>query len=213
MTVDGPTLTLTFDDGPDEHWTPRVLEELERLGAHACFFMTGERLCAAPWIARKVAGAGHEIGLHCDQHIRHTEMDESEIEADTVAALAAFAEVGLFPTRWRTPWGICTPATVRVAERHGLELVHWSIDTHDWRGDSPRDMLGAAAERLQDGAIVLMHDGLGPGSLRAGCENTLALLAPLCSLAAERGLSAAPPTTLSTLPVAVALVPGMSAEL
>jgi peptidoglycan-N-acetylglucosamine deacetylase len=205
------TLLLTFDDGPDERWTPRVLEELERLEALACFFMIAEQLCSAPWIARAVAGAGHEIALHCDRHIRHTEMTEREIEADTVAALAAFAEVGLFPVRWRTPWGICTPATVRVAARHGLELVHWSIDTHDWRGDYPEVMLKAVEEGLQDGAIVLMHDGLGPGAIRDGCANTIALLEPLCSLAAKRGLSAATSALRDASPAAAELAPGMSA--
>ncbi|MHB8241973.1 MAG: polysaccharide deacetylase family protein [Solirubrobacteraceae bacterium] len=184
-------LFLSFDDGPDEEWTPRVLGELARLGAHATFFLIGERLRAFPWIARAAEAAGHGVELHCERHIRHTELTEHQIEADTIAALASFAEVGLFPTRWRTPWGICTPETVRVAERHGLELVHWSIDTHDWRGDSVRDMLAVAARGLEDGAVVLMHDGLGPGSLRLGCENTLGLLAPLCSLAAKRKLSVA----------------------
>jgi peptidoglycan/xylan/chitin deacetylase (PgdA/CDA1 family) len=205
-------LLLTFDDGPDERWTPGVLEKLERLGARACFFMIAERLCSAPWVARAVAGAGHEIALHCDRHIRHTEMTEREIEADTIAALAAFAEVGLFPTRWRTPWGICTPATVRVAARHGLELVHWSVDTHDWRGDSPRDMLEAVDEGVERGAIVLMHDGLGPGAIRESCANTIALLEPLCSLAVERGLALAASKRPSPGPAALQLASGISVE-
>ncbi len=168
-----------------------MLSELSRLEAHATFFLIGERLRALPWIAREAEAAGHAVELHCERHVRHTELTERQIEADTVAALASFAEVGLFPTRWRTPWGICTPETVRVAERHGLELVHWNIDTHDWRGDSAGDMLAVAARGLEDGAVVLMHDGLGPGSLRLGCENTLGLLAPLCALAAKHELSVA----------------------
>jgi peptidoglycan-N-acetylglucosamine deacetylase len=178
-----PGLLLTFDDGPDETWTPRVLEELERCGARATFFAIGERLRTVPTLARRIMSAGHEIGLHCERHIRHTDLSEHEIEADTIAALASFAEVGLSPTRWRTPWGVCTSATERVAERHDLELVHWDIDTHDWRGDSVAEMLDAAAAALEDGAVVLMHDGLGPGALRSGCENTVELIAPLHALA------------------------------
>jgi peptidoglycan/xylan/chitin deacetylase (PgdA/CDA1 family) len=189
--VPEPRISLTFDDGPDETWTPHVLGELERCGAHASFFVIAERLRLAPWVVGEVAAAGHEIALHCDRHVRHTDLSEREIEADTIAALASFAEVGLFPVRWRTPWGVCTPASVRVAERHGLELVHWSIDTHDWRGDSPAAMLDAAEADLEDGVIVLLHDGLGPGSRRDGCANTVALIEPLCALAAERGLSVA----------------------
>ncbi len=181
-------ISLTFDDGPDETWTPRVLAELERCEARASFFLIGERLRAAPEVAREVIDAGHEIGLHCDRHLRHSDLDESEIEADTIAGLASLAELGLSPRHWRTPWGVQTPASARVAARHGLKLVHWSIDTHDWRGDTSTAMLEAAAEDLEDGAIVLMHDGLGPGARRDGCANTVELLAPLCALAGQRGL-------------------------
>lgn len=173
-------LYLTFDDGPDREWTPRVLEELERCGARATFFVIGERVRAAPQVLEAVHRAGHGLALHCDRHIRHSELDEAQIEADTSAALATLAEVGVRPALWRTPWGTRTPASERVAERHGLELVHWTFDTHDWRGDSAEEMLAAAAADLvADDAIVLMHDALGPGARRAGCQNTLALIAPL----------------------------------
>jgi peptidoglycan/xylan/chitin deacetylase (PgdA/CDA1 family) len=138
------------------------------------------------------SGAGHEIALHCHRHVRHIDLAEAEIELDTRAALSTLANIGLHPTRWRTPWGIYTPATFDVAERLGLELVHWTIDTHDWRGDSAAVMLDRASGELGDCAIVLMHDALGPGSERAGCENTLELIAPLAALAQVQGLTLAP---------------------
>lgn len=177
------SLLLTFDDGPDEKWTPRVLEELDRCEMSATFFLIGERVRAAPQIPHLQELAGHQIGLHCDRHIRHTELSEKEIEEDTLAALATLSRLGVYPTLWRTPWGVSTPATLRVAERHGLELVHWTHDTHDWRGDPAEEMLEQAASNIGEDAIVLMHDALGPGALREGCENTVALLAPLCALA------------------------------
>ncbi len=178
----GP-LFLTFDDGPDEHWTPRILEELERCDARATFFVVGERVRAAPELVAAVSDAGHEVALHCDRHIRHTDLSEDEIEADTVSALASLALLGRRPRLWRTPWGICTPASLRVAERYGLELIHWSFDTHDWRGDSPAQALADIDGALGANAIVLMHDAIGPGARRAGCENTLALIAPLLAAA------------------------------
>jgi peptidoglycan-N-acetylglucosamine deacetylase len=177
--VHSGAISLTFDDGPDELWTVRVLAELRRLDIRATFFLMGERVQATPWLARAIAQDGHEIGLHCHRHIRHIDLGEPEIEADTLAALATFADIGITPTRWRTPWGMQTPASVRVAERHGLNLVHWTIDTHDWRGDTSEEMLVRVKEGLEDGAIVLMHDALGPGATRTGCEQTLALLEPL----------------------------------
>ncbi len=185
----GGACTLTFDDGPDPRWTPRVLAELERCGVPATFFVIGERVAYDPEPARSALRAGHDVELHCHRHVRHTELTEAELEADTVAALAEFERAGLGrPRYWRTPWGARSAATERVAARQGLRLVDWTIDTHDWRGDGRMAMLETADALLEDGAIVLLHDGLGPGALRAGVEQTIGLIAPFAALARDRGL-------------------------
>ncbi len=183
------SLALTFDDGPNDYWTPYVLGVLAQAGVSATFFMIGDCLRTARPAAQAVIDAGGELQLHCDRHVRHSELSEAEIEADTLRALDAFAELGVRPTLWRTPWGVCTPATERVAARHGLSLVHWTIDTHDWRGDSVATMLAVARARFEHGGIVLMHDGIGPGSQRIGAQNTAELLLPLIAAARAEGLS------------------------
>jgi peptidoglycan/xylan/chitin deacetylase (PgdA/CDA1 family) len=185
-------LSLTFDDGPDRHWTPRVLGALQQARLHATFFMVGERVLAAPAIARAVIEAGHEVQLHCHRHLRHTELSEGEIEQDTDAALVVLGRIGVRPTHWRTPWGVSTEATLRVASARGLKLVRWSIDTHDWRGDSAVTMLARARPMLADGGAVLMHDALGPGALRKGCGNTVELLGGLVAAARQQGLGVGP---------------------
>ncbi len=201
-------LSLTFDDGPDPLWSARILAELDRCAARATFFVIGEHARGNPSIVTRALDRGHEIALHCHRHVRHSELSESEIEADTRTALRTLVRLGVQPARWRTPWGVQTAATVRVAERFGLELVGWTIDTHDWRGDPAAAMLARAKEELSgsEQAIVLMHDGLGPGAQRAGCEQTLALLEPLTALARARGLvldtlaaNAGAPCALDTL--------------
>ena len=136
--------------------------------------------------------AGHEIQLHCDRHIRHTELTEAELQLDTELALDALATVDVRPQLWRAPWGICTDASVRVAAQVGLQLVRWSIDTHDWRGDQPQHMLADIHDQLADGGAVLMHDAIGPGAQRAGCQNTVALLPALAAAARADGLALAP---------------------
>lgn len=186
------TLSLTFDDGPDARWTGRVLEALSAADARATFFMVGERVKSAPAAALAVLEAGHEVQLHCERHLRHSELSEAEIERDTSVGLASLATVGVRPALWRTPWGVRTKASGRVARAHRLRLVDWTIDTHDWRGDSPAAMLAGAQPLLTDRAVVLMHDALGPGALRAGCDNTLALIEPLLWTAREEGFVVAP---------------------
>jgi peptidoglycan/xylan/chitin deacetylase (PgdA/CDA1 family) len=188
----GGVCTLTFDDGPDSIWTPRVLAALDRCGARATFFVVGERVAHDSGPARAALAAGHEVELHCHRHVRHTELTETELEADTIAALDELERTGLGrPRYWRTPWGVRTAATEHVAARQELRLVDWTIDTHDWRGDGSAAMLETADALLGDGAIVLMHDALGPGALRAGIEETIDLIAPLVALARGRGLSLA----------------------
>jgi peptidoglycan/xylan/chitin deacetylase (PgdA/CDA1 family) len=186
--ADSGICTLTFDDGPDPRWTPRVLWQLRRCRAHATFFAIGERVARAPETIRAIRELGHDVELHCHRHVRHSELDEDALERDTVTALETFALAGVTPTRWRPPWGIVTEATRDVAARHHLELVRWTIDTHDWRGDPGHRMLELATLALHDGAVILMHDGLGPGARRDGCFETVELIAPLIWTARRGGL-------------------------
>lgn len=185
-------LSFTFDDGPDEVWTPRMHAELERLGVRATFFAIGERALCHPGLLRVAVEVGHEVQLHCHRHVRHTQLSEPELRLDTEQALEALSHAGIVPTLWRPPWGISTPASRRVASSFGLRLVGWSIDTHDWRGDQPAAMLAAAERDLPAGGSVLMHDALGPGATRSGCENTLALLDGLSRAARELGVEPVP---------------------
>jgi peptidoglycan-N-acetylglucosamine deacetylase len=168
-------LWLTYDDGPDPEWTPRVLDALAAHGAIATFFVLGPCAERHPELVTRAMDEGHEIGLHADEHVRHTERSEAELRRDTDAALGRLAGLGVRPSRWRTPWGVQSPATPGLAAERGLELVHWTVDTHDWRGDTAGEMLAACRPGLEPGAVVLMHDGLGPGALRGGCEETVEL--------------------------------------
>jgi peptidoglycan/xylan/chitin deacetylase (PgdA/CDA1 family) len=170
-----------------------VLAELDRCDVRATFFMIGERIALNCALARAVVEAGHDVELHCNRHIAHTDLTHRQLESDTRAAFSAFREAGLpQPERWRPPWGLRTEATGRVSSRHSLELVHWTIDTHDWRGDTSAEMLEAAHTSLHDRAVFLMHDALGPGAQRAGCRETVELIEPLSAAAKERGLHIRP---------------------
>ncbi len=185
-------VSFTFDDGPDEVWTPRVNAELARLGVRATFFAIGERVLRWPELVRRAVAVGHEVQLHCHRHIRHTQLTEPELRSDTERGLEALASVGVEPTLWRAPWGITTPASRRLARAFGLRLIGWSIDTHDWRGDEPATMLAAARPALPVGGSILMHDALGPGATRSGCENTVALLEGLTEAARRLGMEPTP---------------------
>ncbi len=169
-------LRLTFDDGPDPVWTPRILDALRAARMRATFFVIAPRAQANPGLVRRARAEGHAVELHCHEHVRHTELGEGQGRADTRRALKALAAIGVHPRRWRTPWGVHAPWTAGIAREHELELCGWDVDTHDWRGDSAEAMLAGIGPLLRDDAVVLLHDGLGPGARRDGCAETLRLV-------------------------------------
>lgn len=180
-------LHLTLDDGPCPAGTPAVLDALRGHGT-ATFFALGTRVRERPDLVTGALADGHEIGLHADEHVAHTELDAREIADDADRALHALAAVGVRPSLWRTPWGRTTDATPAVARARGLRVVGWDHDTHDWDGRPAGGMLGALRRALPRGGVVLCHDGIGPGARRTDVTETARLLSGVVTWAARRAL-------------------------
>lgn len=136
--------------------------------------------------------AGHGVEFHCVEHVRHTDSPRAKIEADLREGLETLSTLGVHPRLWRPPWGVTALWTAALAEQFGLDLALWTADTHDWRGDSAGKMFDNIEDRLAPGAVVLMHDGLGPGALRSGCEETVALIPHLANRIRTLGYETAP---------------------
>jgi peptidoglycan/xylan/chitin deacetylase (PgdA/CDA1 family) len=188
------TVALTYDDGPNRVWTPRVLAALRRAGAGATFFVQARRAAKHPELLAAMLDEGHEVGFHCLDHVRHSERSWEALVADLELGLEILAAAGAEPLAWRAPWGVETDATRTLAGRHGLRLWGWNVDTHDWRGDSAARMFDALGAQggLRGGDVILMHDGIGPGARRDDCAQTVALTERLLESAEERGLKTAP---------------------
>jgi peptidoglycan-N-acetylglucosamine deacetylase len=154
-------VVLTFDDGPHPESTRQVLATLGRLGAHATFFVLGEKARAAPEVLREIAAAGHEIGVHGDGHdrllsLRHPDRIASEVERAQAAVAAA---TGQQPRLFRPPLGHISPRTALVANRLGLTLVGWSVRGNDGLSrTTAASALRRVVAGLRPGAIVLLHD-------------------------------------------------------
>ena len=168
------SLALTFDDGPDERCTPRLLDLLGEAGATATFFPIARRAERHPGLIARMVAEGHTVGIHCVEHVRHSSRDEAWCRRDADTALTCLRALGVAPHLWRTPYGDLAPWTASVAAARDLRIVGWNVDTHDWRGDSAAEMFAATRAGLVTGAIVLAHDGIGPGAHRESCDDTLA---------------------------------------
>jgi GNAT superfamily N-acetyltransferase len=194
---------LTFDDGPDPLWTPRILDELERVEARATFFVIGDRVREHPDIVRAARDAGHAVELHCMRHVSHSDAWRADVEADTRQALAVLAQLGIEPRRWRPPFGEVAAWTREVAATEGLELTGWTADAYDWLDSSTDELLARVEPGLATDTVVLLHDGLGPGARRASCTSTAALVEPLVTSIRGRGLA---PAALGPGPLPTALI-------
>ncbi|MFI5957388.1 polysaccharide deacetylase family protein [Cryptosporangium sp. NPDC051539] len=155
----GRRTALTFDDGPDPRWTPRVLEVLAAHGARATFFMIGTHAARHPDLVRRVADAGHEIGNHTWSHRRIDQLDARRLREQLDRTQATLADLtGREPTLLRPPWGEIDAPGLLTAAQLGLRVVLWSDLV---RGAHPDHDLRRLLSEVQPGAVILGHDG-GP---------------------------------------------------
>jgi len=183
---------LTFDDGPHPDGTPAVLTELDRVGASAVFFVSGEQVGRFPELVREIAAAGHELGLHGYRHQTRRQWSRGLLAADTRRALEAVsAAAGVEPRLYRPPHGVFSLAGVRLIRELGLEPLLWSKWGRDWERRATAETITArATANLSTGDVVLLHDAdhyNAPGSWRA----TAAAVGPIVDRIAAAGLQTA----------------------
>jgi peptidoglycan/xylan/chitin deacetylase (PgdA/CDA1 family) len=121
-------LALTYDDGPNDPHTLRLLEVLARHGAKATFFMLGRQVHERPQIARAVAAAGHEIGNHTYTHPNLIFCSRAQIEAQIATCRRVLTDtIGEHSNLFRPPFGGRRPEVLSIAKRLGLLPVMWRI--------------------------------------------------------------------------------------
>ena len=164
---------------------------MESANARATFFVIPSLALEQRELVAAMQEAGHAVELHCVRHVRHTELSPREVEEEARQGSQILRSLGVEPRFWRPPWGTVAPWTWTIAASHGLGIAGWTADTHDWRGDSAAEMLESVGTSLRRNTVILMHDGLGPGSLRNGCGETVALVGELVDRLRGLGLEPA----------------------
>ena len=162
----GKVVALTFDDGPDGRYTPRILQTLKDKGVPATFCQIGISAQRNPDLSRAIVAAGHQLCNHTMDHVERLETKpQATIEAEIGNGRKALTTAaGKAPTFYRPPGGSLAPAVTAVAKANGESLLYWSIDTKDWQKPPAEAIVAATMAHLRPGAIIMLHDGGGDRS-------------------------------------------------
>jgi peptidoglycan/xylan/chitin deacetylase (PgdA/CDA1 family) len=153
-------LALTFDDGPNDPDSLRLLDVLARHNVPATFFMIGRYVRRAPNIALEIAQRGHVIGNHTFTHPLLTIQPEDRIRQEIEDCRLAIADaVGEHSRLFRPPWGSRRPGTLGLIRQLGLETVLWNVTGYDWNAPSPEYIEQKISSKIRGGNVVLLHDG------------------------------------------------------
>lgn len=163
------TIALTFDDGPDPRWTPRILAVLHRYRVRGTFFEVGSRVNRYPQLSRQVLAGGNEIGSHTFTHAELATLPawRQRVELDLTSNAIA-AATGTTPILFRPPYSsepsALTGSDVAALRRSGYLAVLADRDGADWRRPGAATIAANATPRHGAGAVVLLHDAGGDRS-------------------------------------------------
>lgn len=149
---------LTFDDGPDPVFTPRLLDVLKKHRTKATFFMVGKAAERHPDIVREVGVAGHAIGNHSWDHPSFPLITGRERRAQIRACETAIAPYG--QKLFRPPYGDQSLLSRLEASWLGYQVIMYSVTAVDWLDHDPDWMKSRVMSRIQNGSIILFHDSL-----------------------------------------------------
>jgi cellulose synthase/poly-beta-1,6-N-acetylglucosamine synthase-like glycosyltransferase/peptidoglycan/xylan/chitin deacetylase (PgdA/CDA1 family) len=168
----GKRIALTFDDGPDPRWTPRVATALRRLHAPATFFVVGSKVVSHPEVVRRLRRDGFELGNHTFTHADVSALPdwEQKLQLGLTDNTLAGA-VGIRPRLFRPPYSSVPgaaserqAAALESVARHGYDVVLADFDGEDWRRPGVDEIVASATPQGDRGGIVLLHDGGGDRS-------------------------------------------------
>ena len=195
-------VALTFDDGPDPAWTPKILEILKAKKAPAAFFVLGSQVQQYPDLLERIASEGHEIGNHTYTHQNLAEAGDEQIALELNATTRLIEAVtGHSTAYFRPPYNSDgTPSqpgeirALRIARDLGYLSVTQSIDPDDWERPGVEAIINRVKHQRSEGAIILLHDAGGDRS------QTVAALPAIIDYLRMRGDTIVPLSEIINLP-------------
>jgi peptidoglycan/xylan/chitin deacetylase (PgdA/CDA1 family) len=153
LTGHGKVLYLTFDDGPQHEWTPKILQVLRKHHAQATFFVIGIQVAQFPELVTAERAAGHHVGNHTYDHKTLTRLPDAKVRQEIGQ--------GMTSKCLRPPEGATNAKIHAIAAAYHQHEVLWDVDTEDWEKPGTAHIEQAIMSGARPGAIILMHDGGG----------------------------------------------------
>src|SRR5579871_2401561 len=168
-------LALTYDDGPNDPHTLRLLEVLARHEVHATFFLIGRYARQRPEIVQEIVKAGHIVGNHTYTHPLPIFKGDDEIRKELSDCRAALQDaVGEHSNLFRPPFGGRRPGTLRLARELDLSPIMWNVTGYDWNAPPAAVIERKVSRQIRGGDVVLLHDG---GHQQMGADRSQTVLA------------------------------------
>jgi peptidoglycan-N-acetylglucosamine deacetylase len=177
-------VAISFDDGPDPKWTPRILDVLKRKDAHGTFMLIGEEAQQNMGLLQRIVDEGNEIGNHTFTHPDISEISQRQLDFEVKLTNRLFAaKLGVQPKYFRPPYDIDEEpetddqaAPVVHIQNMGFIVIGNKIDTNDWDErvrKTPAEIAQSVLDQLNRmkakpqfrGSVILMHDGGGDRSV------------------------------------------------
>src|ERR1039458_235974 len=168
-------IALTYDDGPNDPHTLKLLDVLAKHNVRATFFIIGRYVRQRPDIARAVAQAGHIIGNHTFRHPLLIFKSAAPTRTQLLEGQYVLQDaIGEHSSLFRPPFGGRPPATLRIARSLGLETVMWNVTGYDWNAPPAAVIERKVANQIRGGDVILLHDG---GHKQMGADRSQTVIA------------------------------------
>lgn len=152
-------VALTFDDGPDPDFTPKILDILKEKNVLATFFLIGKKAEKYPALAQRIAEEGHIIGSHTYSHRSLVPLTAKATKFEIMQSQKAIeGAVGTRPTLFRPPRGVYSAYARQLLKDERYTMVLWDLTAMDWTELSPASIVSNVVKKIKPGSIILLHD-------------------------------------------------------
>ncbi|MCL6444340.1 MAG: polysaccharide deacetylase family protein [Alicyclobacillus sp.] len=167
-------VSLTFDDGPDGVWTPRILQILAQYGVTATFCCVGQRVEQNPQVLRRIVRQGHMIANHSYNHPNFTKIPLEEACRQVNSTSNIIQRVaGVRPRFFRPPYGALNRDVIEMLISLDYKILYWDVDSLDWAGLTAAQVSINVLSHTEPGSIILMHSAGGVGESLADTAQAL----------------------------------------